>query len=388
MFFVSLLLNETLAWTRAQSGTTSLRAILYMDEIFGYFPPVANPPSKLPLLTLLKQARAFGVGVVLATQNPVDLDYKGLSNTGTWFIGRLQTERDKARLLDGLEGAAAGQGSRFDRGKMEETIAGLGNRIFLMSNVHDDAPRVFETRWAMSYLRGPLTRSQISTLMAGALPSRLARPRLRPRRTCRGACPDPHPLQLRAPPQSARVHSCLPTSRSTFVPVRGSTPAGATLIYQPMLCGVAEVRLPTPRRASTRRPRRCSSRRSRTRPSLSIGIGPSRSGSRRATWSPSPAASAGFAALPAVASKAKSYDELAEGVRRLALPHPSARGLDEPPAQGVSQPGETEADFRARLAHAGREKRDQALDVLRRKIRAEDRGAPGEDPPRRAVRGA
>ena len=114
MFFVSLLLNEVVSWTRAQSGTTSLRAILYMDEIFGYLPPTANPPSKLPLLTLLKQARAFGVGVVLATQNPVDLDYKALSNAGTWFIGRLQTERDKARVLDGLQGAAAGP-KRFDR---------------------------------------------------------------------------------------------------------------------------------------------------------------------------------------------------------------------------------------------------------------------------------
>ena len=110
MFFVSLLLNQMLGWMRTQSGTTSLRALLYMDEIFGYFPPVANPPSKTPLLTLLKQARAFGLGVVLATQNPVDLDYKGLANTGTWFIGRLQTERDKARVLDGLEGAAGTRG--------------------------------------------------------------------------------------------------------------------------------------------------------------------------------------------------------------------------------------------------------------------------------------
>src|SRR6478672_6520726 len=165
MFFVTLLLSQIVGWMRTQSGTTSLRALLYMDEIFGYFPPVANPPSKLPLLTLLKQARAFGVGLVLATQNPVDLDYKGLANTGTWFIGRLQTERDKARVLEGLEGAAAGAGSRFDRGRMEEILAGLGNRIFLMNNVHDDAPEVFETRWALSYLRGPLTRAQINSLM-------------------------------------------------------------------------------------------------------------------------------------------------------------------------------------------------------------------------------
>ncbi|HEV2904602.1 MAG TPA: DUF87 domain-containing protein, partial [Pyrinomonadaceae bacterium] len=165
MFFVSLLLNQVLGWMRTQSGTTSLRAILYMDEIFGYFPPVANPPSKLPLLTLLKQGRAFGLGVVLATQNPVDLDYKGLSNTGTWFIGRLQTERDKARVIEGLEGVAAGSGQKFDRQEMEQILAGLGNRIFLLNNVHEDAPEVFESRWAMSYLRGPLTRTQIKSLM-------------------------------------------------------------------------------------------------------------------------------------------------------------------------------------------------------------------------------
>ena len=165
MFFVTLLLSQMVGWMRAQSGTTSLRALLYMDEIFGYFPPVANPPSKLPLLTLLKQARAFGLGVVLATQNPVDLDYKGLANTGTWFIGRLQTERDKARVLEGLEGASSSAGKKFDKGRMEQTLAGLGNRIFLMNNVHEDEPVVFETRWCLSYLRGPLTRSQIKLLM-------------------------------------------------------------------------------------------------------------------------------------------------------------------------------------------------------------------------------
>src|SRR5687767_8435500 len=165
MFFVSLLLNQLLGWLRSQSGTTSLRAILYMDEIFGYFPPVANPPSKTPLLTLLKQGRAFGLGVVLATQNPVDLDYKGLANTGTWFIGRLQTERDKARVLDGLEGVAAGSGQKFDKQEMDEILAGLSARIFVLNNVHEDGTEVFQSRWAMSYLRGPLTRNQIRTLM-------------------------------------------------------------------------------------------------------------------------------------------------------------------------------------------------------------------------------
>jgi hypothetical protein len=171
MFFVSLLLNQVLDWTRAQSGTTSLRAILYMDEIFGYFPPVAEPPSKRPLLTLLKQARAFGLGVVLTTQNPVDLDYKGLANTGTWFLGRLQTERDKMRVLEGLESASASAHAEFDRAKLDAMLSGLSQRIFLMNNVHEDAPVVFESRWAMSYLRGPLTRDQIKKLMDGKRPA-------------------------------------------------------------------------------------------------------------------------------------------------------------------------------------------------------------------------
>src|SRR3990170_1723675 len=177
MFFVSLLLNQVLDWVRAQSGTTSLRAVLYMDEIFGYFPPVAEPPSKRPLLTLLKQSRAFGLGIVLATQNPVDLDYKGLANTGTWFLGRLQTERDKARVLEGLEGSAATTGHAFDRQTMEQTLAGLASRIFVMSNVHEEALVVFESRWAMSYLRGPLTRDQIKKLMDGKRPAASGVPR-------------------------------------------------------------------------------------------------------------------------------------------------------------------------------------------------------------------
>jgi len=165
MFFVTILLNELVAWMRRQSGTSSLRAMFYMDEVAGYFPPVAKPPSKPPMLTLLKQARAFGLGVTLATQNPVDLDYKGLANIGTWFLGRLQTERDKARVLEGLEGAASQTGQAFDRSAMEQTLAGLASRVFLMNNVHQGGPVTFQTRWAMSFLAGPLARDQISDLM-------------------------------------------------------------------------------------------------------------------------------------------------------------------------------------------------------------------------------
>ena len=168
MFFVALLLNQVVAWMRAQTGTSSLRAIVYMDEIVGYFPPVANPPSKGPLLTLLKQGRAFGIGVLLATQNPVDLDYKGLANTGTWFLGRLQTERDKARLLDGLEGAAAGT---LDRATADRLLSALDKRVFLLHDVHASGPTVFQTRWTMSYLRGPLSRDQIRKLTGDARPA-------------------------------------------------------------------------------------------------------------------------------------------------------------------------------------------------------------------------
>ncbi len=232
MFFVTLLLNQVTGWMRRQSGTTSLRAILYMDEIFGFFPPVANPPSKQPLLTLLKQARAYGLGVVLATQNPVDLDYKGLSNAGTWFLGRLQTERDKARVLEGLEGAVTGAGQRFDRNDMDRILSGLGTRIFLMHNVHEDAPETFESRWAMSYLRGPLTREQISRLMA---PRKGAAPKLSSSAAAaapaRGApTPSPRPVLSAEIPEH-------------FVPVRAERPADAALIYEPMLLGVASVRV-------------------------------------------------------------------------------------------------------------------------------------------------
>jgi hypothetical protein len=170
MFFVTVLLGEVLAWMRAQSGTTSLRALLYMDEVFGFFPPVASPPTKTPMLTLLKQARAFGLGVVLATQNPVDLDYKGLANTGTWMLGRLQTERDKLRVLDGLEGASAASGQGLDRARMDTLLSGLAPRTFLLHSVHEPEPRLFQSRWALSYLRGPLSRDEMRRLATGAEP--------------------------------------------------------------------------------------------------------------------------------------------------------------------------------------------------------------------------
>ncbi|HEX6202747.1 MAG TPA: DUF87 domain-containing protein, partial [Thermoanaerobaculia bacterium] len=161
MFFVALLAAQVLGWLRGLPGATGLRAILAIDEIFGFLPPVAEPPSKRPLLTLLKQARAFGLGLVLGTQNPVDLDYKGLANIGTWFLGRLQTERDKQRLLDGLEGAG---GTGLPRAEIDRLLSTLGKRVFLMRNVHEPEPVLFQTRWAMSYLAGPMSREQLRRL--------------------------------------------------------------------------------------------------------------------------------------------------------------------------------------------------------------------------------
>jgi hypothetical protein len=168
MFFVTQLLSALVGWMRAQNGTSSLRALVYMDEIFGFFPPVANPPSKPPLLTLLKQARAFGIGIVLATQNPADLDYKGLGNIGTWWLGRLQTERDKQRVLDGLESAS---GAGLDRAQVDALLSGLPGRTFLARNIHEQELALLKTRWALSYLRGPLGREEIRRLTAASKPA-------------------------------------------------------------------------------------------------------------------------------------------------------------------------------------------------------------------------
>ena len=175
MFFVSLLLNQMVSWMRRQEGTTSLKALLYMDEIFGYFPPNANPPSKQPMLTLLKQARSFGVGVILSTQNPVDIDYKGLANIGTWFIGRLQTKQDKEKVIDGLSSAVQG---KIDKSEMENLLSNLEKRTFIMKNINEDGIKIFQTRWTLSYLKGPITKEQIKFLMANKNINFVSKPEL------------------------------------------------------------------------------------------------------------------------------------------------------------------------------------------------------------------
>jgi hypothetical protein len=234
MFFVATLLGEIIAWMRAQGGTSSLRAILYMDEIFGYFPPTAVPPSKPPMLTLLKQARAFGLGILLATQNPVDLDYKGLSNCGTWFIGRLQTERDKGRVLDGLEGASAAAGHSFDRQTIDRVLSGLQTRVFLMNNVHEAGPVVFQTRWTMSFLRGPIARDEIKSLMdplRGSAPSKTGAPS--------GPAHAPPQPAAASPARSSHRPVLPPDVRELFWPVLAS--ADTTAAYKPALLAQAKV---------------------------------------------------------------------------------------------------------------------------------------------------
>jgi len=233
MFFVTILLNELLAWMRTQMGTSSLKAIFYMDEVAGYFPPVRNPPTKPPMLALLKQARAFGLGITLATQNPVDLDYKGLSNIGTWFLGRLQTERDKARVLEGLEGAANQSGQDFDRGRIKQILAGLGNRVFLMNNVHDGFPTTFQTRWAMSFLAGPLARGQISRLME---PRKAVLPNPEASESV-GSQAEPAIAVAKQPPRPV-----IPVGvEERFMAANLQPPTGANRVYRPALYGEASL---------------------------------------------------------------------------------------------------------------------------------------------------
>ena len=177
IFVTAIILNKLKTWMRRQPGTGQLRCLFYMDEIFGYFPPTAEPPTKKPLLTLLKQARAYGLGVLLATQNPVDLDYKGLANMGFWAIGRLQTQQDQERVREGIEAALAGSGLGFE---FNEMIAGVEKRVFLIHDIHRKAPALMQTRWAMSYLRGPITREEVRLLNQGA-PAGSATPETAPR---------------------------------------------------------------------------------------------------------------------------------------------------------------------------------------------------------------
>ena len=353
MFFVTILLNEMVAWMRNQSGTSSLRAILYMDEVFGYFPPIANPPSKIPMLTLLKQARAFGLGVMLATQNPVDLDYKGLSNAGTWFLGRLQTERDKARVLEGLEGASTAAGAAFDRGKMERILAGLGNRVFLMNNVHDDQPVVFQTRWALSYLRGPLSRDQISILMAdkkAALP------------------PSEGPATASLGDADAGTHPILPPGvNETFIVKQASVLGKSKLLYRPGLLATARLRF-AQASAGIDQLSDCSiflpavetiSATIWDAATISIDDEPEQDDHANEE--------AGFGSLPAELNRAKTFTELQSALKDHLYRTQKLRLWKCAELKEVSKPGESEGDFRVRITQGVKESRDLQVEKLRAK---------------------
>ena len=376
MFFVSLLVNQVVGWVRSQPGTGSLRAMLYMDEVFGFLPPVAEPPSKRPLLTLLKEGRAYGFGVVLATQNPVDLDYKGLSNIGTWFLGRLQTQRDKDRLLDGLEGAAGAT----DRGELDDLLSSLGKRVFLCHNVHEPEPVLFHTRWVMSYLAGPLTREQVRRLTpreeAGAGEGR-ATPATPP---SAAESPPPPPDPVRAPAEDAAPPVLPPEVPQGFLSPAGSA-AGA--VYRPHLLGlgrvhfvsdkhdvhhVDEVELLAPLESPTDPDWHAA------RP-LAEAVG---DGARRELADSPPAGAAGFLDPPKAATEPRSYrsweKDLADALyrdRRLELPAAEVAG-----EAWVARPGESEGDFRVRLGVPLREARDRAVEELResyaRKIESQE----------------
>jgi hypothetical protein len=351
MFFVTLLLSELVSWMRAQPGTQTLRALLYMDEVFGYLPPTANPPSKLPLLTLLKQARAFGLGVVLATQNPVDLDYKALSNAGTWLLGRLQTERDRARVLAGLEGADAAAGQ--DRGELERLLGGLGSRVFLARSASDDRPVLFQTRWTLSYLRGPLTRDDLRRLRAARAPAAAAAP------APAGPGPAPGAAAPAGPPAAVARPLLPPEIEQVFLP----GPPGAAG-YRPALLAEAQLHYASPAHGVDAW--------ERVRLLVPFLPGEGRPGFEQArtlgageALGREPAPGARFEALPPDAARPARYAAYGRELRSHLQRERPLRLLRCAAPALVSRPGEGEAEFRIRLRERLREERDRSLEQLR-----------------------
>jgi DNA helicase HerA-like ATPase len=350
MAFVTLLAGQAVSWMRTQGGTSSLKALFLMDEVFGYVPPTANPPSKAPILTLLKQARAFGLGVVLATQNPVDLDYKGLSNAGIWFLGRLQTARDKARVLDGLEGAASSAGRSFDRGRLDRLLSGLEQRMFLLHSVHDDEETVFQTRWTMSYLRGPLLREEIKRLTDAARPGEPPSPT--------AAVPQPASLAAGGP------RPILPPGiREVFFAPRGPVRPDRELHYEPAILGKARVRYAkATARIDVDREVIC--------------LAPAGESVGESAWEnadvlPEPPEveaaprTGSFGSLPAVLAGPKGYASLGTALKGHLGRTSKLVVFSAPSIDAVSRPGESEADFRVRIAQRLKEYRDDELDRVR-----------------------
>jgi hypothetical protein len=357
MLVVSLLLNALVEWTRKQRGTASLRALVYMDEVFGYLPPVANPPSKAPLLTLLKQARAFGVGVMLATQNPVDLDYKALSNTGTWFLGKLQTERDKARVLDGLEGIG------MDRALLDTTLSALPGRVFLMHDVHEHGPVTFETRWTLSYLRGPMSREELKRLRTPTANSSKPDPDSGSTPNSQERGPNSQPRETETAEKVAVKATSKPVIPSGIIEV--FVPAGGTATYRPMLYGSARVRYTDAKRGIDSV--------GDVNAIVSFGNGPvpvSWDGATEAPVGPdqlSTTAPAGgtFTAPPSAALDPKRYAAWTRDFEEWIARSKPLRVFTAPDLQLTSTAGEGEREFRLRAQHAAREARDAQVEKLR-----------------------
>jgi len=361
MFFLSILLNEILGWMRMQPGTSSLRAILYIDEIFGYFPPVKNPPSKAPLLTLLKQARAFGLGVVLSTQNPVDLDYKGLANTGTWFIGRLQTEQDKERVLGGLEGASADTG--FDRKQAGEILAKLGQRVFLLHNVHENEPAIFQSRWVLSYLRGPMTREHIKLLVAARKERESASIPPLPAEQATAATAALRGKEATGLSPLASQPPVLPSEIEVFYLTPSGT--GHGLVYYPAVMGQVEVHYSSAKYSVDETKTMAFAVQLEEGPIALEWDNAVEFGLFGLQTAPVPGAE--FADLPTVANEVKSYRNWnRDFLRWVRVSRPLTLYRSERFKQ-TSGVNESEGEFRARLSQSAREMRDLEIEKLRRK---------------------
>lgn len=366
MFFLTLLLSEVVAWTRSQPGTSSLRAMLYIDELFGFLPPVAEPPSKKPLLTLLKQARAFGVGLALATQNPVDLDYKALSNAGTWFVGRLQTERDKQRLAEGLNAASAGA---LAVKQISDLIGRLPKRTFFLHDVHAKRPAVFQTRWVMSYLAGPLTRDQIRQL-PGQEPPRASAATPAPTGDALGvpsaaAAPPARAAQPAAPSGGERPF-LPPHVPQVFLPARVA--AGAR--YFPMVLGIADVHYESKANgvSTDRRFVRLADLREGV---VAVEFAESEEADvALESLEREPAAGVSFDAFPPTDTSAAAVKRWQDGFERWLRTEGALTLLRHKELKLVSAPGETEQQFRLRCSQALRERRDAAVDKVRKRFEA------------------
>jgi len=387
MFFVTMLLNEVLSWVRSQPGTGSLRAILYMDELFGYLPPTANPPSKTPLLTLMKQARAYGLGLVLSTQNPVDLDYKALSNAGTWFIGRLQTDQDKDRVLSGLEGAAAG--GAFDKKRTEKILSGLGKRIFYLHSVNEDEPTIFSTRWALSYLAGPLTREQISALPNNkgttenatfVAPVKVESQNFiqvenqkenqideQKDNQATISKTDTQSTTFKADTLKSEPPMLGPEIKQVYIPVTGSNQE--KVIYEPAILGLADVMFSSSKYGVTVS-KNCAL------------VSPLHQGPVPLDWregkmtdidlrslEDKPVAGATYMNYPEAAANAGNYDDWEKLFTQFIRTDFSLKLFFSPTFKIVSEADEDERNFRIRLQHLAHERRDEEIEILKSKYK-------------------